>query len=472
MRAWRFSSVGDGPPVPKSGAERLAVGVEDRADRDHRRSGCRGAAASVARVAQAALRRVGPRHRHAEDAVAARAPRPRASPSPPSRCRPRDRGRRSRSRTCGRSPRGRGRARAAVPGTRGELGRGRAAAARRRRSSRSPPRNGGRRRPGGRCASKAVEAPSKTRSSLPPTRLQCTSGTPRAPGDPLHHAAAQAVLAERVGRGRDVDVRGRARSGELGHRIGVVEGPLPERLVVPDVLADRDGHAPARDAQDERAVARLEVAALVEDVVGRQQALAVEGDAPSSARGDGGVEDAPAARATVGDERAEDPGRLRRRRGRSDPPRARSPQRRRRARRGLAADSRRRRARGRGRGRRPRPRRGGRSPRSWPRCPRSRRRSCRSARRRPSAANGSASQARAGAPRGGRPAWALAGSRRLQSRSRPAVAARASVPAQRRSARRPSSRLRRRCARRDRRCAMPTVCPKRTSGGTVAKSDR
>ena len=40
-------------------------------------------------------------------------------------------------------------------------------------------------------ASKAVEAPSKTSLSLPPTRLQCTSGTPVRRAMLLHHAAAQ-----------------------------------------------------------------------------------------------------------------------------------------------------------------------------------------------------------------------------------------------------------------------------------------
>ena len=58
---------------------------------------------------------------------------------------------------------------------------------------------------------------------------------------------------------------------------------------------------------DERASPGLEVAALVEDVVGRQQALAVHGDDAAAARGDGGVEDAASRAGRVARERAEDP---------------------------------------------------------------------------------------------------------------------------------------------------------------------
>ena len=52
------------------------------------------------------------------------------------------------------------------------------------------------------------------------------------------------------------------------------------------------------EAQDERAIARLDVAPFVEDVVGREQALVVDGDDPARASGDRGVEDpaAPARR--------------------------------------------------------------------------------------------------------------------------------------------------------------------------------
>ena len=75
-----------------------------------------------------------------------------------------------------------------------------------RRSSRSPPRSARRARRVARARRTRVEAPSKTSSSLPPTRLQWTRGSRGAARDLAHHAAAQAVLAERVGRGGDVDV--------------------------------------------------------------------------------------------------------------------------------------------------------------------------------------------------------------------------------------------------------------------------
>jgi hypothetical protein len=104
---------------------------------------------------------------------------------------------------------------------------------------------------------------------------------------------------------------------QFRHRIGVVERPAPERLVVPDVLADGDRHAAAPEPQHERPVAGLEVAALVEHVVGREQPLAVEGDALAAPRRDGGVEHLAAARAPVRRERAEDPHRLAR--GAGDP---------------------------------------------------------------------------------------------------------------------------------------------------------
>ena len=63
-------------------------------------------------------------------------------------------------------------------------------------------------------------------------------------------------------------------ANQLLDRIVVVAAPLPEVAVVPDVLADADAEPPAADVEDLRAVERLEVAVLVEDVVGGQQRLA------------------------------------------------------------------------------------------------------------------------------------------------------------------------------------------------------
>ena len=62
--------------------------------------------------------------------------------------------------------------------------------------------------------------------------------------------------------------------GELVDRIVMVAAPLPEIAIVPDVLADADADARAGDVEQLGAVVRLEVAVLVEDVVGRQQRLA------------------------------------------------------------------------------------------------------------------------------------------------------------------------------------------------------
>ena len=61
---------------------------------------------------------------------------------------------------------------------------------------------------------------------------------------------------------------------QLLDRIVVVAAALPEVAIVPDVLADADAEPPAAEVEDLRAVERLEVAVLVEDVVGRQERLA------------------------------------------------------------------------------------------------------------------------------------------------------------------------------------------------------
>ena len=54
----------------------------------------------------------------------------------------------------------------------------------------------------------------------------------------------------------------------------VVAAALPEVAVVPDVLADADAEPRAGHVEHLRALERLEVAVLVEDVVGGQQRLA------------------------------------------------------------------------------------------------------------------------------------------------------------------------------------------------------
>ena len=71
---------------------------------------------------------------------------------------------------------------------------------------------------------------------------------------------------------------------QLLDRIVVIAAALPEVAIVPDVLADADAEPPAAELEDLRAVKRLEVAVLVEDVVGRQERLA-EALLDASARG-------------------------------------------------------------------------------------------------------------------------------------------------------------------------------------------
>ena len=73
----------------------------------------------------------------------------------------------------------------------------------------------------------------------------------------------------------------------------MVAAPLPEVAIVPDVLADADAEPPAADVEHLRAVERLEVAVLVEDVVGRQQRFAEALLDAAVAQQHGGVEERP-----------------------------------------------------------------------------------------------------------------------------------------------------------------------------------
>ena len=88
------------------------------------------------------------------------------------------------------------------------------------------------------------------------------------------HLLAPLVLAGRERRRRQVDDRLGAGADQLLDRIVVIAAPLPEVAIVPDVFADADAEPPSGDLEDLRAVERLEVPVLVEDVVGRQQRLA------------------------------------------------------------------------------------------------------------------------------------------------------------------------------------------------------
>src|ERR1044072_7351616 len=94
-------------------------------------------------------------------------------------------------------------------------------------------------------------------------------------------------------RRRQVDDGAGAGSDELLDRIVVVKAPLPVVAIVPDVLADADAEASAAEVEHLRAVERLEVAILVEYVVGRQQRFTEPVIDASTAQQRRGVEQRP-----------------------------------------------------------------------------------------------------------------------------------------------------------------------------------
>ena len=94
------------------------------------------------------------------------------------------------------------------------------------------------------------------------------------PRHAAEHLFAAPVFADRERRCRQIDDRVGARADQLFDRIVVVAAALPEVAIVPDVLADADAEPASAELEDLRAVVRLEVAVLVEHVVGGQQRLA------------------------------------------------------------------------------------------------------------------------------------------------------------------------------------------------------
>jgi len=81
--------------------------------------------------------------------------------------------------------------------------------------------------------------------------------------------------------GRRADNQLRARRDKFGDgvgRVGVMRGE-PRILAFPQVLADRQADPHAADVDHPRSESAVEVPILVEDVVGRQQPLVIEGDA-------------------------------------------------------------------------------------------------------------------------------------------------------------------------------------------------
>ena len=80
---------------------------------------------------------------------------------------------------------------------------------------------------------------------------------------------------------------------QLLDRIVVIAAAFPEVAIVPDVFADADAEPPAAEIEDLRPVERLEVAVLVEDVVGRAAAPCESAARPAVAQQHRAVEERP-----------------------------------------------------------------------------------------------------------------------------------------------------------------------------------
>ena len=96
------------------------------------------------------------------------------------------------------------------------------------------------------------------------------------PGHVGQHARSQVTLGHGVGRGRNIDEQVSARSHQLFDGIFAIQAPGPEIAVVPHVLADRDAEAMAGEVDRGHGLGWLEIAPFIENVVGRQQRLAVD----------------------------------------------------------------------------------------------------------------------------------------------------------------------------------------------------
>ena len=103
-------------------------------------------------------------------------------------------------------------------------------------------------------------------------------GASPTPGHLGQHARAQVALLHSVGRGRNVDEQVGARGHQLLDGILAIQAPGPEIAIVPHVLADRDAEAMAGEVDRGHGLGRLEIAPFIENVVGRQQRLAMDRD--------------------------------------------------------------------------------------------------------------------------------------------------------------------------------------------------
>jgi hypothetical protein len=130
---------------------------------------------------------------------------------------------------------------------------------------------------------------------------------PRVAGD---DAPPERELSHLEGRGRDVQEEVRPVLGLPRDRVGLVEPPAPEGLVVPGVLADGQAQAPPLELDGGVVGGGLEMPVLVEDVVGGQQGLGPAGDDLAPVEEDGPVDDGASRAGRVGLHAADDEARL------------------------------------------------------------------------------------------------------------------------------------------------------------------
>src|SRR5260221_3283247 len=90
--------------------------------------------------------------------------------------------------------------------------------------------------------------------------------------------ASQRALVHVVWRGIDTDEYLGARLRQFRDRIALVEAALPVLLVIPGVLADREGQTVSIESGEGWRLAGEEVAGFVEHDVGRQQHFRVPAD--------------------------------------------------------------------------------------------------------------------------------------------------------------------------------------------------
>ncbi len=92
-------------------------------------------------------------------------------------------------------------------------------------------------------------------------------------GHALEHGEPGRFLAALPGRGGDVHHERRAHADEIVDGVGAITSLGPEIGIVPDVLANRHGDLLAAQIDRRDFLGRLEIAVLIENVVGRQERL-------------------------------------------------------------------------------------------------------------------------------------------------------------------------------------------------------